>query len=152
MKHAIEVVDDSGSAHVFFAATTGTWTDLGNGLGEAPDGTTNVPVLEGTGPLVGGLDVTISLTDGEDGGIAALVLGFSRLDAPFKGGVFVPAPNLVLFNLPLDPDGELVLTFPWTLLLPPSTPTYWQYWITDPDGIFGFTASNALEALNAPGT
>ena len=42
---------------------------------------------------------------------SALVVGFSELAAPFKGGVLVPNPDIVIAGLPTDGAGS------WTALL-----------------------------------
>jgi len=120
---------------------TGPAADLGFGLG----GAHGVPVLESTGTFVSGASVSFVLTNAIESGLAHLVLGALRVDAPFKFGVLVPFPHFIIFNLPTDGNGELVIPMTWPTGLPPDVATYWQYWLPDPAGIVGFAASTALE-------
>jgi hypothetical protein len=120
----------------------GTWTDAGGAVA----GTAGTPVLDGQGLLLAGTTTTLSLTQGLPGGSAALVLGFSELGAPFKGGVLVPAPDVLIFGLPLDAGGGLELAFAWPDGLPGGLSTWWQCWIPDAGAPFGFAASNGVRA------
>ncbi len=117
------------------------WFDVGNGLA----GTAGIPVLAGSGVLRTGASVTLDLTRGRAGSVAALALGLSRIDAPLLGGVLVPAPDLVVAPLALDGAGSARLVFPW-----PETSSgfsMWsQAWIVDPGGVQGAAASNAVLA------
>jgi hypothetical protein len=119
-----------------------SWDDLGNGLA----GASGVPLLEGDGPLVADKPVGLVLTDGLSSSVAALVLGLSQVNVPIKGGVLVPAPDIVYFGLPLDVSGGLALFGTWPNTIPPGTESFYQYWITDPAGPKGFSASNGLRA------
>ncbi len=116
------------------------FADLRNGL----DGTQGVPLLAGVGNLAGGSTVDLELTDGLPSGAASLVLGFSSVNAPFKLGVFVPSPDVILPNLPLAPDGSLAFGFTWPTGIPAGFQTFWQYWLMDPAGPVGWSASNAI--------
>ena len=66
--------------------------------------------------------------------------------APFKQGVLVPSPDVLIPSLPLDGIGGLVLSFAWPTGLPPDVTTWHQYWIPDPGAPAGFAASNGVEA------
>ncbi|MHC4846349.1 MAG: hypothetical protein ACYTCU_09325, partial [Planctomycetota bacterium] len=65
---------------------TTSWTDAGNALA----GTYGEPGLTGSGWLTVGTPVTMTATSMLENQAAALVMGFSLLNAPFKGGVMVP--------------------------------------------------------------
>ncbi|TPW07470.1 MAG: FG-GAP repeat-containing protein, partial [Acidimicrobiaceae bacterium] len=67
-------------------------TDLGNGLA----GANGVPALAGEGTLQPGSSITLSLSGALANAPATLVIGLSQLGAPFKGGVLVPSPDLLL--------------------------------------------------------
>jgi hypothetical protein len=68
-----------------------TWTNLGSALA----GTHGAPQLAGDGLLCAGLPVTLSLSGALENSSVALIVGFSAVNLPFKGGVLVPAANLL---------------------------------------------------------
>lgn len=115
------------------------WVDLGNGLA----GTNGVPALEMTGPLTGGSVVNVSLTSALANSNAFFVLGFSLASVPAKGGVLVPAPD-VLVGLPVDALGNIGFGFAWPAGVPSVTTTWYQAWIQDPAGPVNFSASNGV--------
>ena len=75
---------------------------------------------------------------------AGLVIGFSPLQVPFKGGTLVPDLDLLILGLPTGPAGVLEVPFAWPTGLPGGLTTYVQYWIADPGGPQGFSATNGL--------
>ncbi|GEM_PF-583662 len=117
------------------------WTDLGNGLA----GTHGVPGLVGLGDLSGGLLYGASLTGALENASVGLVVGFTQLNAPFKGGVMVPDVDLLVTGLLTNGAGALLLTGIAPLGLPPGIDFFLQEWIFDPVGPFGFAASNGLQ-------
>jgi hypothetical protein len=117
------------------------WTDLGQGLG----GALGPPVLTGQGLLYGGMPVELHLTNAAPQQPATLVIGFSALDAPFKGGVMVPAPNLLIAGLPTG-TGTLELAGTWPSNLPPGMQFWMQLWIVDPTAPLGLSATNGVLA------
>ncbi|MHC5210867.1 MAG: hypothetical protein ACYTG2_09135 [Planctomycetota bacterium] len=79
---------------------------------------------------------------------AHVVVGFSEVLLPFKGGVMVPDFDLLVGPLLTDAFGQLRLNATLPLGLPPYS--FWlQVWITDVDGPVGFAASNGLR-LDVP--
>jgi len=116
-----------------------TWTDLGQGLA----GTAGVPVLAGTGSLTPGSSNDVTLSGALAGASSTLVIGLSSFEAPFKGGVLVPSPD-VLLGLPVDGAGGATLPFTWPAGVPSGTMLWWQWWIVDPAGPSGLAASNGL--------
>lgn len=120
----------------------GTWVDLGHGLA----GTGGVqPLLSGTGALACEDMTTFTLVDGLPGAPAFFVLGISEITLPFKGGVIVPAPDIVV-ALVVPPGGSIVFGFPWPTGIPSGAALAYQYWFKDVGGPFGFSASNALRS------
>ncbi|MHC4846348.1 MAG: right-handed parallel beta-helix repeat-containing protein [Planctomycetota bacterium] len=115
------------------------WLDLGQALA----GSAGTPALLMSGPLTGGSLVNVSLTDALGSATAFLVIGISTVNAPFKGGVLVPALHLGV-PLPTTVGGTSAFSAPWPGGLPSGFATYYQFWIPDPSGPVGFTASNAL--------
>jgi hypothetical protein len=119
----------------------GPWNALGHPLA----GSFGLPRLVGEGSLVPGEPFRIALTDSLRSSPVGLVLGTSQADLPFKGGVLVPLPLVILQPLVTDAAGDLVLEGSWpsgagglTLVL--------QFWLQDPAGIAGYAASNGLAA------
>jgi hypothetical protein len=119
------------------------WFDLGAGLA----GTLGTPVLAGDGGLAGGEALSLTLSGALPNSGATLVLGFSALAAPFKGGTLVPNPDLLIFGLPTGPSGELTLNGVWPVGLPADFSVFLQEWIADAGGPVGFAATNALRAV-----
>ena len=120
----------------------GSWASLPGGVA----GVSGVPVLSGSGPLVGGESVTLTLANGKPLASAFMVIGFAQLNAPFKGGVLVPSVNLLLPGLPLNGAGGIALSAPWAKGLPAASKVYFQMWMPDPAGAAGFSGSNGLRA------
>ncbi|HZL99000.1 MAG TPA: MBL fold metallo-hydrolase [Planctomycetota bacterium] len=121
------------------------WTDLGQSLG----GTSGAPLLQGSGSLAAGTQATLALTNARPGSPAVLVVGLSAIDAPFKGGVMVPALD-ALIALGTGPTGAIPLSASWPAGLPGGTGLRFQWWISDPAGPAGFAASNALLGTTPP--
>ena len=119
------------------------WTDLGHGLA----GVTGTPALVGAGPLVSGTSVSLSLSNASPLASSWLVIGFSELNAPLKGGVLVPSPDVLFAGLPVNGGGSLSLASSWPPGIPSGSLTAWQFWIPDAAGPLGFAASNAVRAV-----
>jgi probable HAF family extracellular repeat protein len=117
------------------------WTDLGHGL----PGSAGTPVLQGTGTLLGGKPMALALNGAASLAPAFLCTGIAPLAAPFKGGILVPTPTIVV-ALGTDAGGELDLPATWPMGLPSGLQVYFQAWIVDAAGPAGFAASNGLRA------
>jgi hypothetical protein len=120
--------------------TPGTWTDLGFALA----GLLGNPQLVGTGPLLGGQNVTLSLTNARPFSTTALVIGLSAINASFKGGTLVPFPDVVVGGISTGGAGNVPITFAWPTGLPSGFTTRFQHWIVDSTGPAGLSASNAV--------
>jgi hypothetical protein len=125
-----------------FQFTPEAWADLGHALG----GTLGLPQLVGLGTAAAGEIIKVQLDDGAPGAPATLVVGFSGLGAPFKGGVLVPDPSPPGLLLPLvvGGAGRIVLFTTLPAGFPAGLTLRLQYWIVDPVGPEGFSASNGL--------
>ncbi len=126
--------------YVFGAAT---WNqNAGPGLA----GLFGVPELEGEGTLQGNSPLTLRLDSAFANASASLLVGPTALNMPFKGGVLVPnfAPPGFILQLSTDVFGELELAGTWPAGVPANTTIYFQYWIADPLGPAGLSASNAI--------
>ena len=119
--------------------------DLGNGLA----GTHGVPALAAAGTLLAGDPFKLALTGTLEFSVAHLCIGVSVLNAPFKGGVLVPNVGAlgIVLALPTGPAGTVTLNAAWPAGLPSDFSLYFQFWIQDAAGAFGFAASNALQAI-----
>ena len=122
--------------------SVGTWTDLGHGLA----GSFGMPVLIGTGDLVAGTPVAFTLSGAQLASPLAWFIGIAEIDAPFKGGVLVPSPTLIVMGNVTNPGGGFTLGTTWPPGLPSQTSLYFQMWIADLGAPFGYAASNGLKA------
>ncbi|HZL99595.1 MAG TPA: hypothetical protein VFD43_05010 [Planctomycetota bacterium] len=142
--HASTLGAPEGGAIVFnLAPQTTPWESAGHVL----PGTKGAPKLTGSGPLLPATLTTLALTNAKPGASTALVVGFTALNAPFKGGTLVPYPNVVIQGLPISPAGALTLNAPWPAGLPSGTAIWFQHWFADAAGLQGFAASNAVKAV-----
>jgi hypothetical protein len=115
-------------------------------LGASLLGTHGAPLLQGSGTLSANEPLTIALSQARENAIAYITYGLGAVDAPFAGGLLVPdifTPPGGFVPLLTDGNGELTIDAVW-----PAGATgldlYLQYWIEDPAGIAGFSASNAI--------
>lgn len=120
--------------------TGGPFSDLGNGLAGA-DGT---PQMFGDSTLLGGDSTLIGLSNAAPNSVAFLGVGTANVNLPFFGGTLVPSGDAAILPLVTDNDGFLPYTFDWPAGLAPGADLFWQYWVVDPSGPEGLTASNAL--------
>ena len=121
-----------------------TWDLIG--LGKA--GSNGVPELMGQGPLLAGSPNQIDLQDAAPSASATLVFGLSAVNAPFKGGLLVPVPD-VLVPLQTGADGGASLPFVLPQGTPPGIPLHFQFWISDPLATQGLSASNGLRGVTS---
>ena len=117
------------------------FSDQGNGLA----GTNGVPVLTGSGTLAPSTPIGLLLTNALPGSTTTLIIGLSALNAPFKGGVLVPNPDVLIFGLPINGLGTLALNGTWPGNIPSNVSFYFQHWIVDAGGPVGLAASNGLK-------
>jgi hypothetical protein len=120
----------------------GSFVDLGNGLA----GGSGVPALVGSGSLIAADPVSVTLSNAKANSLSFLILGFSRWDVGFKGGVLVPSVDL-LFAIPTDASGGFQLPALFPAGVPADLHFYLQTWIVDSAGVKGMSASNALEVI-----
>ena len=138
--------DPSGTLRGWIAhlalETPATWTDLGGGVG----GILGTPTLEGFGSLLGGAPLTLAVNGALGGFQSAWVVGFSELGVPFKGGTLVPNPDLVLPVGLVPPSGSFSVSTTWPVAVPAPDELCVQYWVVDPWGPAGFSATNGVKA------
>ncbi len=114
-------------------------------LGDALAGTNGPPLLDGAGFFVPGLDVELEASALLENTTASLVVGFSAANAPFKGGILVPSPDLVFSGIPTGAAGAFELTSSWPAGVPSGFEIFLQVWLADGAGTLGFAASNGLQ-------
>ena len=123
----------------------GPWTDEGPGTSlAASDGV--VAVLTATGDLTPLAAGVVSLAFADSATSSTLVIGSTALNAPFKGGVLVPFPE-VLLTLPLSAVGASSVPYVWPAGIPAGFPFWMQHWFQDAGNPGGFAASNALQGV-----
>lgn len=131
-----------GSAGFIVEIPKTKWTNLGHGLA----GTNGMPKLVGTGTLVAASTTNVTLTQGKPLSPAALVLGMSNAQLPFKQGVLAPFPNWIFSFPALSGAGSLSLSFKWPGGMPGGFSMYWQFLVSDPSAPAGIALSNALKS------
>jgi hypothetical protein len=117
------------------------WSDLDQGLA----GSLGLPVLAGAGTLGPTTISFIALARLLPGTTVFLIVGFSSVSLPFKGGLLVPTPTY-LFPLPTGP-GKLLLPVHMRSGVPSGVELIMQAWLADPAGPSGFAASNGLSGI-----
>jgi hypothetical protein len=137
---------DSGATVELTAEIQGpAFTTRGQGLG----GLTGTPVIVGVGDLAPSSNVKVILADAAKNSTAFIVVGAAELNLPFKGGVLGPDPNPPGFfvGLQTDNDGFTLVDTTWPAGFPPGVPIWMQWWIQDPTGPNGFTATETLKGI-----
>ena len=133
---------DSNSLSVYDNLAASPWSDLGQALA----GTRGNPILEPSGSLVGGTPTTFFLDNALPSTISLWFIGFSELNAPFAGGVLVPALDLIIPGLPIDACGQQNISLGWPAGFPAGTEVIFQVWIADAGAVKGLSATNAVKA------
>ena len=125
------------------AVTYDAWTDLGGGVA----GSAASVELLGTGSLIPGKEVRLSLISGLPGSAALLVIGTDALGAPFKGGVLWPHPDIIIGPYQV-PFGSLLVLLKgdWPAGLPSGFSFWSQVWWTDAAAEQGLAATHGLRA------
>jgi len=108
----------------------------------------DVPAQVGTGTMLGGKPIQLALANAAEDAMAFLIVGVAAAYAPFSGGIVVPNPSPPGAIIPTltGPDGDSTINATWPMGTPPGFTTYYQWWIIDPAGPSGYSASNALSA------
>ncbi|MFT7463364.1 MAG: hypothetical protein ACI9EF_001708, partial [Pseudohongiellaceae bacterium] len=117
------------------------FTDLGLALA----GTAGLPIQLGSGSLLVGAPFAFELFAAVPNQTAFVVIGASQLNAPFKGGVLIPSPD-VIAGLPADATGRASVSGLWSAGIPAGVSVSVQWWFNDLGGPQGMAASNGLRA------
>ncbi len=135
---------DAGAFWNLFLSEGG-WPSLGNALA----GSTGLPQLVGSGTAMDGDPYEIKLSNALPFAPADIIIGLNQVNAPFKGGIFVPSFDFTVPTLPVGADGTITIPGLWPPLIPIGITFYMQAWIQDPGGVSNFAASNGLSVTSA---
>ena len=79
-----------------------------------------------------------------------LIVGLDTLLAPFKGGVLVPRPDVVVGPFQAGSSGQVLISIPVSVAIPPSTTLALQLWIPDPGAPHGAAATIGMVGISPP--
>jgi hypothetical protein len=120
------------------------WTDLGGALA----GSNGLPALAASGLPLPGSQLLLTVTGLPLLGATNMVVGFTVIHMPFKGGVLMPAPDFLVAGLPIV-LGVCAFDFGFPAGMPAGTVVVFQFWTPDPGAPMGLSASNGVE-LSVP--
>ena len=104
------------------------------------------PIQVASGSFLGGQPFAFALSDAPPSSTAFLIVGFTQLLAPFKGGVMVPFPSLISGPWPTSAGGQLTLAGTWPTA-PSGVELDFQFWMPDAAGTAGFAASSGVRLI-----
>jgi hypothetical protein len=143
MVFGLKIVDSTLPGDAFYSsfAFRPFWQPLGGALA----GSAGLPTLVGQGVIEPGEPVTLQVSNAAPAAAATLVIGLDQVNLPFKGGVLVPEPSVLVPGLVTDATGSLELDGVW----PAGAATAFlaQLWIADAGGPKGFAATNAVQGF-----
>jgi FG-GAP-like repeat len=115
----------------------GTWTQLPGALAWSGGS----PLLAATGTPKPQAIVGLQLSHAPPAASTLVVVGLAPLVTPFRGGLLIPAPDLLLGPWLTDGDGVLTLAAHWPESVPAGLDLWLQAWNVQAGG---FAASNGL--------
>ena len=104
------------------------------------------PIQVAAGAFAGGTPFSFKLAGAPAGGSAFHVVGFSELNATFKGGTLVPLPFLITGPWPVNGQGQASIAGNWPNG-PAGVSIYAQFWMADAAGPAGFAASSCVRVV-----
>ncbi len=120
----------------------GPWESLGYSLA----GSAGFSDLEGRGSLDAATPIHLDVSAATPGAPTALVVGSDALLAPFKGGVLVPTPTLLLSGFTTSPTGTLEILGAMPVGVSAGFSFVMQAWIQDAGAPLGWSATRGLSA------
>lgn len=117
------------------------WVNLGSGLA----GVSGVPLLTTSGTLLPNTSYAFGVTNARPIAPIFWVMGTSAINAPFKGGVLVPSPDLILGPFTTSFGGLLAITGTFPAGVPSAFSFFSQFWIKDAAAFAGFAATNGVQ-------
>lgn len=139
------VGNTSGQSNDLFRNLLSKWVNLGSAFQPIP--ATPEPRLSAGGSLGTHTWVHYFVEAGPASKSVAFVVGASKINAPFRGGVFVPAPDLVINGFSTDALGQLKMSFVVPGGLPSGFEIFHQAWIVEPASPAGLVATNGLRGI-----
>ncbi len=124
--------------------TRGPWRDLGFSLAGDAGFSKLLPV----GTLEPDSALQLRISGAPALAPTSLVVGVVSLLAPFKGGVLVPDPLLIVAGLSTDGDGALVLPSTWPTGLGPGVTLLIQAWFVDAGAPAGLSSTNGISGTS----
>lgn len=103
------------------------------------------PKLTGTGDLLPTTPLSLEIGTAPPFGTGMLFIGLSSIYAPFKGGIFIPSPDLAI-PLSMGPSGDISFTGTWPAGIPSGFSIQLQAWFLSSMGPKGLIATNGLRA------
>jgi hypothetical protein len=147
---------DSNTHEDIYVRDQSLWRDLSWGMVGSPAPQPgpfidSVPKFTCTGELTDGSAGNAKLVMAKKGATSHLILGFTELSAPLKGGVLVPSPDILITPLtvssPAKPFGGWDLPFTWPSGIGSGFAFYLQVWIEDSAGPKGVVSSNGIRGV-----
>ncbi|HEX5010548.1 MAG TPA: hypothetical protein VFY71_09110 [Planctomycetota bacterium] len=117
------------------------WVTLG--LGTPGTGGTPQFVVEGE-PVISS-PVSFMLADAQPGAPAILIIGASKLMAPFKGGTLVPNPDLLAPLVHVGGDGSISLAGTWVPGPLSGMQLFFQWWVADAGADHGWASTPGVQ-------
>ena len=105
-------------------------------------GASGAPSHEATGSLADGTQLVLELDDAAASAPTWLLAGVTSINAAFKGGIMVPAPQ-VFVPMVTNGAGHISIVSSTPAGLPQGTNLFTQFWVQDAGGPKGYAASNA---------
>lgn len=137
------VYSDYGSRGVYTVSVDTAGSPLAIVEGGVAGGSGFEPSLQASGTPCAGELITVNVFAAPPNEAANLVIGIDELSAPFKGGVLVPAPAVVI-GFSTGIFGLVQFSAPWPAGIPTGFEVYMQYWMTDSSAPSGFAATDAV--------
>lgn len=118
------------------------WSTLGGAVG----GAAGAPLLQAEGQLVAGTPMAFVVDGAPALAGGSYVIGATAIGVPFKGGVLVPAPDLLL-PVATDALGAIETAFTVPGGLPSGAALFVQCWLSDASAPSKFAGSNAIMSV-----
>lgn len=143
------VIDGTGSdpdgneASGMTGVSDGVWTNFGSAL----PGKNGDALLIADGPLSPLSFITLDVLNAAESAPAALFVSLGSTPVPFKCGMLLANPWILLLPLVTDPQGELHLVGSWPAGIPADIEFWFQLALTDDAAPCGVALSNAMRGI-----
>jgi hypothetical protein len=127
--------------NVSIDCTSEVWVDLGGGTvgANGPD------TLVGTGTLVGGTPMTLTLSGAPANALTLGWASFASMPQAYFDGVIHAIPFSQQYLFVANGLGEVNIAANWTMGIPPGTQAWIQFLVSDPSVLWDITLSNGLK-------